>query len=189
MDFLNFVTDDYDMSVPAVAISSPNKKENFREIFCVNEVAKEDFHKVYYGNDPLLLIPGKQVVGKGLRSGLKQCIVTIRKKDACFIFNNGEELGDEAAQSLDDNCMLIFLGDAEEAFILLPNNDDSGQQLFRLENDVEIGVFLETELYHRRNGYYLCLLKDTACGMNMCSVTADSRTAEFMFRLFISLCG
>ena len=189
LDISKIVEGGGNMEIPATALAYSSTIKGFRESFCVDEVAKADFPKLYFGSDLLLLIPGEQVVGKGLQSKLERCIITIRKDGVCFIYNDGDLFEDSIAQPLDDKCMFIFVGDAEEAYILLPGVNDSEQQLFRLEADVEVGVYLETDLYRGRNGYHLCLIKDTNCGMNMCSATADPRTAEFMFRLFIAYYG
>lgn len=189
LDFSNHVTEDENMVVSATTLAYSGTKKNFRECFCVNEIAKTDFFRTYFCEDVLLLIPGKQVVGRGLKSKVEQCIITIRKKGADFIFNNGDLFEDDIAQPLGDDCMLIFLGDVEEAFILLPDSNDLEKHLFRLEDDVEVGVYLETDLYRGCNRYHLCLVKDINYNVNLCSVTADPRTAEFLYRFFINYCG
>lgn len=163
--------------------------KGFRETFCVEEVPASEYPKVCYRADPLMVIPGQYVEGKGLQNKLKQCLIVIQRKNRCFIYQKQDFFVDKKFQPLDENCMLIFHGKAKKAFVLVPDKDGVGQTLYRLEDDVEIGVYLETELDHGRNGYYACLIKDTACGVNLCSVTADSRLAEFMIHYFVHFFG
>ena len=165
------------------------KGKGFREIFCVNEVPEREYLRVCYRGDPLMVIPGQYVEGKGLQHKLKQCLIVIQRKHECFVYQKQDYFVDKKFQTLDEECMLIFQGKAKRAFVLLPDKDGAGQTLYCFEDDVEIGVFLETELDQGRNGYYACLIKDTIYNVNMCSVTADPRLAEFMAHDVVSYFG
>ena len=164
-------------------------RKRFRENFCVEEVPESEYPKICYRADPLMVIPGQYVEGKGLQHKLKQCLIVVQRKHECFIYQKQDFFVDKKFQLLDEDCMLVFHGKAKRAFILLPDKDGAGQTLYRLEDDVEIGVYLETELDQGRNGYYACLIKDTTFGINMCSVTADPRIAEFMVYDFVNYFG
>ena len=183
----NLIEPEGEMEVSEV--TGIEKGKSFREIFCVEEVPESEYPKVCYRGDPLMVIPGQCVEGKGLQHKLKQCLIVIQKKHECFVFQQNNFFVDKKFQPLDEECMLVFHGKAKRAFILVPDKDGAGQTLYRLEDDVEIGVYLETELDHGKNGYYVCLIKDTACGINLCSVTADSRSAEFMVHYFVHFFG
>ncbi len=189
MEFLLPNLTEPEEEIEASEVTGIEKGKGFREIFCVNEVSESEYAKVCYRSDPLMVIPGQYAEGKGLQHKLKQCLIVIQRKDECFVYQKQDFFVDKKFQTLDEDCMLIFQGKAKRAFVLLPDKEGSGQTLYRFEDDVEIGVFLETELDQGRNGYYACLIKDTACGINVCSVTADSRSAEFMIHYFVHFFG
>ena len=178
-----------EVEIEASEVTGVEDEKGFREIFCVNEVPESEYPKVCYRGAPLLVVPGQYAEGKGLEHKLEQCLIVIQKKNKCFIYKKQDFFVDKKFQPLNEDCMLIFHGKAKKAFILLPDKGGVGQTLYRFEDDVEIGVFLETELDYGKNGYYACLIKDTVYGINMCSVTANPRSAEFMVHDFANYFG
>lgn len=193
LDFSSFLEESGSgVTVPSVALAHSSTPKSFQEIFCVNEVAVTEYPKICFGADPLLLMLGKErneVVGKGLNNSISQCVMTVKRKKDIFLYQTGNFFENESVRKLDEECMMIFLKDAAEVYFLQKDDSASGKKLFRLEDDVEICLYLETDLLNGRNGYYACLVRDMTCGLNVCTVTADARSAEVYMRFFLVMSG
>ena len=136
-------------------------------------------------NGMKFILPGVAVIGKGLDDRLKQCIISIKKNNDYFVYSNNELPDDEEYQILKDKCIFVFIGKGNDAFVIMQNINDSDNTIYHFEEDVVIGVYLETEFFGRYNGKYLSLIKDISFDINICAVTADSNVAEFMYNFFI----
>lgn len=192
LDFADFLEEgNGGIAVPSGDLTHFSTQKSFREIFCVNEVPVTEYPKICMGNDPLVLKLGKEgnVVGKGLNNSISQCIMTIQRKEDIFLYQIGNFFEDENMRKLDEECMLIYFEDTAKVYFLLKDDSAAGKRLFRLADNVEICLYLETDLLKGKNGYYTCLVRDMAHGINVCAVTADARTAELYIRFFYMMSG
>lgn len=183
--FLDFLSKDNNLNSKEMLTDSCTKNKSFRQAFCLHEIEKEDFLKMYYAKDVLTILPGIAVIGKGLDDRLKQCIISIKKNNDYFVYSNNELPDDEEYHILKDKCIFVFVGKENDAFVIMQNINGSDNTIYHFEEDVVISIYLETEFFGRYNGKYLSLIKDTSFDINICAVTADSNVAEFMYNFFI----
>jgi len=184
-DFFDLLSKDNSLNSKERFTNTYTKNKSFRQAFCLHEIEKEDFLKMCYAKDVLTILPGVAVIGKGLDDRLKQCIISIKKNNDYFVYSNNELPDDEEYQILKDKCIFVFIGKGNDAFVIMQNINGSDNTIYHFEEDVVIGVYLETEFFGRYNGKYLSLIKDTSFDINICAVTADSNVAEFMYNFFI----
>lgn len=171
----------------------PNAKQNdvpesdFKARFCTEQISQKKLYKSSCFADQLTLVPfTKRALGMGMDLDMGTCLICLRKDGVKYLLDiNGDSSQVEGFEQIPANMIFVFVHDAEKAFVILQNSEGESE-IYELDEDSEISVYLETEPYKKRNRFYACVLRQKGKGVCMTNVTTNPRTGELFCRLVAS---
>ncbi len=157
--------------------------DDFLDVICTDEISAKEFAHDKMMRDNLVVVPDREIVGKGVEMEIDRCDLYFRKADHEFKLHVtcGDEI--ERYSTVPHDIIIAVVGEAEEICIVLPN-PDGASPVYQLTDDVVAAIYIETRQHRLGNRYFVCVVYDKESDNCHCAVTADPNEAHFLYNSY-----